>query len=232
MEICSLYPQVQSLCKDYRTDEAAKIQIHISPKDITFEREKSNRENTPQKPPVYPDGYLETLAVYRKISEYMLKQENTLLFHGSAIATGGKAYLFTAASGTGKSTHTRLWREYLGDKAVMVNDDKPLLKITPEGVTVFGTPWNGKHHLGNNIAVPLDAICILERGKQNEIHRISVQEALPMLIQQSYHPALPADYVRYLSLLDLLARKVRFFRLHCNMDLQAAKIACEALTQH
>lgn len=77
---------------------------------------------------------LEETAVYRKIADKMVDYD-TFVFHGSVIAVEGQAYLFTAKSGTGKSTHTRLWREMLGDKAVMVNDDKPMLRVTESGVT-------------------------------------------------------------------------------------------------
>lgn len=75
----------------------------------------------------YSLSYLETLAVYRKIVTRLVFSD-ILLIHGSAIAVDGKAYLFTAPSGTGKSTHTRMCREYFKDRAVMVNDDKPLNK--------------------------------------------------------------------------------------------------------
>ena len=149
----------------------------------------------------YPAPYLESLAVYRKLAHAML-EKNTLLFHGSAIAVDGQAVLFTAKSGTGKSTHTRLWREMLGDRAVMVNDDKPLLRITEDGVLVCGTPWDGKHHLSTNCAVPLKAICILEQGDKNAIGAISPKEALPMLLQQSFHPDGPAAMLRMMQAVD------------------------------
>ena len=126
------------------------------------------------------DAYIETLAVYRKIAEQMPTYD-TVLFHSSAVAVDGAAYLFAAKSGTGKSTHARLWRELLGDRAIMINDDKPLLRITDAGATVFGTPWNGKHRLGTNGSAPVRAICVLERGVQNNIERIGPKEAYPIL---------------------------------------------------
>ena len=66
--------------------------------------------------------------------------------------------MFTAPSGTGKSTHARLWREAFGERVVMINDDKPLLLVRPEGVTVYGTPFRGKHGLGGDRSAPLRAI--------------------------------------------------------------------------
>ena len=108
-----------------------------------------------------PDDYLETLAVCRRIAERM-PEHDTFLFYGSCIAVDGAGYVFTAKSGTGKSTHTRLWREMLGVRAVMVNDDKPLIRIADDGSVIYDPPWDCNHHLSHNIAVPLKAICILE----------------------------------------------------------------------
>ena len=189
-EINSIYEQVHNYCADYQTDEKADYYVSITQADIDFERKKSDREralegNTDVD---YSDSYLEQLAVYRKIAEKMIDY-NTILFHGSVIAVDGEAYLFTAKSGTGKSTHTRLWRKYLGKKAVMVNDDKPLLKITEEGVTAYGTPYNGKHRLGADISVPLKAICVLTRAEYNYIIPVSRGEVYHMLVQQTYRPA-------------------------------------------
>ena len=231
VEIRSLHPEVQRDCAGYESSGAPLVTVEICQKDINFEREKSAGEDRAEGIPLrnFPDGYLETLAVYRKLAEYMLQKRQTLLFHGSAIAVDGKAYLFTAASGTGKSTHTRLWRELLGERAVMVNDDKPLLHITPEGVTVYGTPWNGKHRLGTNMAAPLAALCVLERGQTNVIREVSPREVLPMLIQQSYHPQCREAYPAYLSLLNTLTEQLRFYRLHCNMEPEAARVSFEGM---
>ena len=144
------------------------------------------------------------------------------------VAVDGKGYLFTAVSGTGKSTHTRLWREYLGDRAVMVNDDKPLLKIK-DNVTVYGTPWDGKHHLSSNISVPLKSICVLERSAVNHIEEITKKQIYPMLIQQSYRPQEGAKLKKLLQLTERLADSVALYRLGCNMDIDAAMIAYEKM---
>ena len=81
-------------------------------------------------------------TIYRKIADALV-DDGVILYHGSVIAVDGQGYLFTAKSGTGKSTHTALWRELFGERAVMVNDDKPLLRVKDDQVTVYGTPWNG-----------------------------------------------------------------------------------------
>ena len=142
-------------------------------------------------------------------------------FHGSAIAADGVGYLFTADTGTGKSTHTRLWRQLLGERAVMINDDKPFLQITEDGAVVHGSPWSGKHGLDTNIAVPLGGICILERGEEDRIWRISPEEAMPQLRKQ----AGGADP----RLLDRLGERVRLWHLCCTATVHAAEVAFQAM---
>ena len=225
MEITSLFPEVQELCREYRAKGKPDFRVESTQADIDFEREKSAREDEIEGIPVrqFSDAYLETLTVYRKIAERM-PDYDTFLFHGSAVSVDGAGYLFTAKSGTGKSTHVRLWRELLGKRAVMVNDDKPLIHVKEDGTAiVYGTPWDGKHRLSNNIAVPLKAICILERAEENHIVSITETEAMPMLIQQAYRPADPAAMEKTLALIDRL--NVRFYRLSCNMDIDAAQLS-------
>ena len=160
-----------------------------------------------------------------------LLHNNGLYLHASAVEKDGKAYLFSAPSGTGKSTHTRLWRQVFGSRAVMVNDDKPFLKLTEAGIFACGSPWSGKHGLDTNMTVPLQGICILERGKENRIERISVSEALPMLLHQSYCPLDPKKRVCFENLVKQLAEKTPLWRMYCNMDPAAAEVSHSAMSQ-
>lgn len=226
VEIRSLYADVHRLCKDYAiAPQTAEIVVETTQKDIEFERETARR--------IYPEdrftpGHLEELAVYRALVRALLAHD-VLLFHGSAVAVDGAAYLFLAPSGTGKSTHTRLWRELLGARAVMVNDDKPLLHITDSGVTIYGTPWAGKHGLNRNISVPLRAVCVLERAAENRIGTISPVEAFSFLLRQSYRYESAADEQRALRLLDLLTQQTRLYRLGCDQTVAAAETAWNAM---
>lgn len=226
ISISAIYHSTKDFCRDYLTGEEPVFSLEVTPGDIAYEREKSAREDDYEGIPIrhFSDSYLETLAVYRKIAEQMLDY-GVLLFHGSVVAVDHKAYIFTAKSGTGKSTHTRLWRELLGERAVMVNDDKPLLRVGEGSVTAFGTPWDGKHHLSSNIAVPVQAICIMERGKENQIKEISARDAWPMLMQQSYRSGDPGKLAKTMDLLDQLAAKARLYRMACNMELSAAEMS-------
>ena len=230
IEITSLHTDVHEYCKDYLSDGAADFSVTIKQEDIVFEREKTASEYAYEgkRPPNYSEGVLEETAVYRKIAEQMPIYD-TFVFHGSVIAVDGQGYLFTAKSGTGKSTHTRLWRELLTYRATMVNDDKPMLRVSDSGVIVYGTPYNGKHRLGNNIAVPLKAICILERAEKNTICRIDKSEAYPMLLQQVYRPADETSFKKTLTLIDRMTEKVKLYTLGCNMKVKAAEVAYNAM---
>ena len=226
ISVNAFFESTKDYCKNYLCDGEADALVRILPSDIDFEREQFNTVNEKEGRTggEHSDAYLETIAVQRKITE-VLFERNVLLFHGSVIAVDGQAYLFTAKSGTGKSTHTRLWREMLGERAVMVNDDKPFISVKDGNVTVHGSPWNGKHKLGNNISVPLRAICILERGEVNEIKQITASKALPMLIQQSSRPRTAELMPKYMELLDGIAKGVKFYRLSCNMEPEAARVS-------
>lgn len=228
----ALFESSRDYCRDYLCDEKPGFSVVITPADIALEREKSARTDRAEGVPVrnVSDAQLEITAIQRKIAEALFAH-NVLLFHGSVVAVDGVAYLFTAKSGTGKSTHARLWREFLGDQAVMVNDDKPFLRVTEHGILACGSPWNGKHRLGSNICVPLQAICVLERGETNEIRQITAGEALPILLQQTSRPLNGKLLPKCLELLDSLSRHTAFYRLRCNMELEAAKMSFEAMSK-
>ena len=222
--------ETKKYCTTYLCGGTPDFTVCISSADIAFEREKAQRENAIEGKPERSlvDAQLEITAVQRKMAERLFDFD-TILLHGSVVAVDGQAYLFTAKSGTGKSTHTRLWRELFGGRAVMVNDDKPFLRITDAGVLAYGSPWNGKHGLGTNVCVPLKAICILERGAQNRIQQIPAKDALFMLLQQTNRPMDRSLMPKYMDLIDRLASKVSFYRLACNMEPEAAQVAYEAM---
>lgn len=230
IQIDSLYEEVQLMCADYRTALAPVVKVSTTPDEVEAEAEISDQQRKLEGlPPChFPLSYLETLTIYRKIALALLPM-GVMLMHGSVIAVDGQAYMFTALSGTGKSTHVALWRRLFGDRAVMVNDDKPLIRITDQEAIVYGTPWDGKHHLSNNIAVPLKAIVVLCRGKENEIHALSAQEVFPTLLQQSFRTEDPLVTMQALGMLSKLSKQVAYYQLHCNMDPEAAQVAYDGM---
>ncbi len=224
--IRSMYDEVFHLCRDYLSDTPEpSFYIVTKPEDIRFEQEKSLREAALEGKPaiLYPDPYLETLAVYRKIAARM-PDYDTWLIHGSAVAVGEETFLFTAASGTGKTTHTRLWLEQI-PSAYVVNGDKPLLRIRDGLCEVCGTPWSGKENMNRNAMVPLRAVCFLHRGMENRIEEISFRDATPLLLQQSFRCSDPFVMQKTMTLVKRLGNCVRFYRLFCNMEAEAALVS-------
>lgn len=171
----------------------------------------------------FQDSYLETLAVYRKIAVRLLDFD-VLLMHGVALGLDGTAYLFTAPSGVGKTTHARFWCEaYPG--AFIINGDKPLIKVTDNGIFVCGTPWAGKEKLNQNISLPLKAVCAVFRGKENKINPINFGNIFPLIIGQTYRPSDEKNMQKTLELIKKLGENTRFYTLHCNLDPDSARVA-------
>lgn len=212
----------QKLCRDYLYTGNAKpsFSVVITEEDVLKEKADA---------PEFSDSYLESLALFRKLCEYVLKNANGIIFHSSAIAVDGNAYLFTAPSGTGKSTHTRLWRELLGDKAVMINDDKPIIRYEDGDFYVYGTPWTGKHHLGENVRVKVKAVCEIKRGTKNLIQKISPFEAFITVMNQTLRPKDEEDVDKLLKLIEKLLESVKTYRLYCDVSLDAAKLSYNTL---
>lgn len=219
-----VYDYTKLLCRDYEYsgDEKDAFSIKVEQKDILAEK-----KNLPD----YPDFFVESVFVYRKLCEYVLGSANGLIFHCSAIMVDGKAYVFTAPSGTGKSTHARLWRELLGDKAVMINDDKPIIRFIDGEFYVYGTPWMGKHNLGANVRAKLKAICKIRQEKENVIQKISPAEMLIMILNQTLRPEKVESMDKLLGLIEQMLAKTNLYSLGCNISLDAAKLSYSAMVE-
>lgn len=228
--VTGLFESTRDYCRKYLAEGEADFFVTVTGEDLLFEQEALRQEALEEgiRVRVFTDPFLERTAIQRKTAEFLFDWD-VLMLHGSTVAVDGKAYLFTARCGTGKSTHTRLWRQLFGERSVMVNDDKPFLKITEKGVFACGSPWSGKHGLDTNITVPLQGICILDRGKENRIEKIRPEEALPVLLHQSYCPLAPEKRTRFELLLQRLAQKTPLWHMQCNKDLTAAEISYQAM---
>ena len=227
-----LYETTQVYCRNYLTKQPSDFQISVTEEDLAFEQQMLDAEAREEgmKLRKFTGPFLERAAIQRKIAEELLKHD-TLLLHGSTVAVDGRAYLFTAACGTGKSTHTRLWREVFGERAVMVNDDKPFLRVGADAVIAYGSPWSGKHGLDSNVSASLQGICILHRGAENRINRISADEALPMLQHQSYVSANLDSQEKVIALTQALAQRVPIWEMDCTKEKRAAEVAYSAMSR-
>lgn len=148
--------------------------------------------------------------------------------HASAIALDGRAYLFSAYSGTGKSTHTEKWLRLFG--ARYINDDKPALRLVDGTWTAYGTPWSGKHDLSSPEGYPVGGIAFLERGDHNAIRRMEPAQALPLIMAQTYKWLSVEQMDKKLALLDRCLRTVPVWLLTCQNNDEAAYTSHAAMT--
>lgn len=230
-EIWPLFESTRLYFRGYLTEEPPDFVYGTAPEHLLLEQEMLRREaeETGMKHRIFSDPFLERAAIQRRFAEQLLPRD-TLLLHGSAVAVDGQGYLFTAKCGTGKSTHTRFWRSVFGDRSVMVNDDKPFLRLTAEGALVCGSPWSGKHGLDTNVEVPLKGVCVLERGKENRIVPMACREALPLLREQCYVSLTETGRSLVDTLVSRLCQSVPLWYMDCTRDPEAAQIAYRAMS--
>ena len=211
-------------CSAFLTDEEPDCEITMTEEDLKNERTNSSDGK------VYVNE--EISALYRKIAD-LLVEKGIIVFHSSSFCVDGYAFLVTARSGVGKSTHARLLQEYLGDKFQYINDDKPLLEVKEDNVEVFSTPWNGKERRGNNIHAPLKAIIFLNRGLDNTYRKIDNKEEIYIkMLSQIYLPKEKSKREKALKVADTLLKNVNFYEINVNQDIDAAKMTYERIIRN
>ena len=152
------------------------------------------------------------------------------MLHASAIVVNDRAYLFSAPSGTGKSTHTSLWLEAFGkDGAYILNDDKPVIRIVDGEIRVFGTPWSGKTDQNRNADVLLGGICFLERSSENWIREVRTKDALYGILNQTIRPDNEKEMTKLLEILDKALKDIKAWQMGCNRSKDAAIMAFDAM---
>ena len=221
------FETTKDFCKEYLTDEEPAFCVEVTKQAIARECVDVGKE-AGNAGCAFSANYLETLALYRAIVEKLIDY-NVVLFHGAAVEVDGQCFIFTARSGTGKTTHIRRWKRLLGDRMSVVNGDKPLLKAENGKTTVYGTPWCGKEKYGSNTSAPLKAICVLERSETNRIEKTAPADILGNLITQTFRPDDTASMIKTLAILDAITKNTEFYRLGCNMDISAAELSYNAM---
>lgn len=212
-----LHSYSRSLCKDYLIADQDSVQIFTaSESEISIMQEQN------------PDcslGYCESLVLFAKIGEWIWEKQ-AFFMHGAAIEMDGKAYLFAAMSGTGKSTHIKQWGRRFGGRVTVINGDKPILRLMENGTFhVCGSPWCGKEGWQTNTEAPLAGICFLERAEQDFIEPMDTRAVLQKLFLQVVVPEEEAHMDACFTLLDKLVSTVPCYRLGCTISPHAAEVA-------
>ena len=189
---------------------------------------ESNREAVKNRFPDVSDDIAEYLSTGSSFYRQLLTYDGFML-HSSAVVVDGKAYLFSANSGTGKSTHTKLWLRYFGDHAYILNDDKPALRMIDGKWYAYGTPWSGKDDISVNAGVEIAGIAVLERAESNEIEPHRGKEAIFDIFSQTNRPKAYELREKLLMLIDKLIADIPIWKLKCNIELEAAEVAYSAM---
>ena len=214
------YDHTARISADYLTDEAPLFTVYATDAEIEREDEQTDGE--------FSRGYLESTVIFRRIAEQLPKYD-AVVFHGAVLAKGSKAYAFTAKSGVGKTTHTRLWLSELGESVHYINGDKPVIRIIDGVPYAYGTPWRGKEGYGTNESAPLAAIALLERAEVNSARIIDADEGTLRLVKQIYIPKDPECAVLAMRIADKIISSTRFVELKCNKENAAALVSARAM---
>ena len=214
------YRHIEWLAKDYICDGPVDLTVRATEEEIRREGESSEGD--------FSDGYLESIVVYRRIAE-RLPDFDAFVFHGAVLNLDGEAYAFTARSGVGKTTHTRLWLERFGERVHYLNGDKPIIRFVGGTPYACGTPWRGKESYGVNEQAPLRGIAFLSRGEENSAEPVPAGAVVTRLMSQIYLPKDGSSLIKTMRLADRLIKSVRLVDLKCNMDISAADVSYSAL---
>lgn len=222
IEVKLRWKYTYDLCKDYIYDGDEKPVFTVFASNEQLEAEN-------KKTPGFPYEVLESTCVYRNICEEMLSYGG-IIIHSAAICVDNFAYLFTANSGTGKTTHMNLWLKKFGERAFIINGDKPILRCVNGEIYAYGTPWCGKEGYNKNSRIKVKSLCILERAEKNEISPADKKDALTFLISQTSRPKSTEKTELMLKNIGNIVEKIPIYRLGCNMDAEACEVAYKQMS--
>ena len=222
VRIQNRYPFLERQCRAFLCEDAAPadITVEVTDEDILAEKKNAGSGFSP--------GYIESVCAYRKLCLQMPKFGG-LFLHSSVIRTGGRGIAFLAQSGTGKTTHTALWKDLLGDGMEIINGDKPIVRFLGGCPVAYGTPWAGKEDLYCNDSTVLTDLCFLERAQENSCTPLKPEDCIPRIVHQVIVPADPQNALLTLDLVDRLLKACRIWLIRCNTDISAAQTAYSAI---
>lgn len=181
------------------------------------------------KPELYPAELDETQVAYLESGwQFFGKLMNFdgFYLHSSSVAYEGRAYMFSADCGTGKSTHTKLWNQVFGDEAKIFNDDKAPLRCIDGVWYAYGAPWCGKDNININMKVPVAGICFLKQAKENKIRRLSPAEAATLIVRQTLRQFQRAERVDLmLSHVEKLVQQIPVFEMENRPEPAAVQLS-------
>lgn len=156
---------------------------------------------------------------------------NGIVLHASAVVYEEKAYLFSAVSGMGKSTHTSQWLKLFGDKAFILNDDKPAIRVLEDGIYAYGTPWAGSTDINCNAKARLQGICFLHRDEENSIKPMDDEQAFLRLYHAGKRKLTMEQMEKQLDIMSEIIKNVPIYEMGCTPTVEAAKLSYSVMSQ-
>ncbi len=212
------YDQLKKRSEKYKieTDKPTDIQVIVKEEYVLHDLEKY-ADATRKMAEIVITGRL----FYQKLLDFQ-----GCLLHASCVVIDNKAYLFSADSGTGKSTHTGLWLQHLADKnPYILNDDKPAIRVFDDGVYAYGTPFSGKHDISENKKVKVQGICFLEQSKINFIQKLEPSEAIKLFLEQTTNYLKKEDMEKLLDVLEGVIKNIPIYKLYCDISKEAVELS-------
>lgn len=222
VEFKSRFGYIEGKCIDYlsETDAPADVTVVATDEDLRRERLSSSG--------AFSEEYIESVCLYRNLCLMMLSFDGMLL-HSSVISVGGRCIAFLARSGVGKTTHTVLWKELLGEAVTVINGDKPIVRFENGEPIAYGTPWGGKEMFQSNTRAVLTDLCFIERSETDSVEPMSMSCAVDRIMQQVLLPSEPQDALKTLELADRLLKACHLWYVRCTPTLNAAKTVHKTL---
>ena len=227
-KINATFPYFLEFAKDYLVNEKEEFEITTSKEEIL------EWKNSHDDCEGFELDYIETLLIHAKVAS-ILSKFDAFILHGSTIYIDdpSNAFVFIAPSGTGKSTHVSILRKLLGSRVNIINDDKPFMSYNSQNNTfkVFGSPWNGKERLSNNVSGLLKGIFVVKQAKINKVNKLSPDEAISRLFTQVYVPKGIEESKHAIKAMSSLANFVPIYLLEVDMSDEAGKTSLEVMNK-
>ena len=212
VEMNPMFNRTISQAKPYLTTSlnSPDISIELSIEKLEEIKKRYNHLNLEE---------IEYIFLGQLFYRHILKH-NGILLHSSCVVKDNQAYLFSAPSGTGKSTHTNLWLEEFKD-AFILNDDKPAIIYKDNTLYAAGTPFSGKHDISKNTLVPIKGICFIERSTNNWIKEISSKQAIFEILNQTERIPYEEDMNLILEHISNIVKNTKIYKMGCNISIEA-----------
>lgn len=164
------------------------------------------------------------------IFRYGLLYHDGFVIHSSTLEHNGKGIIFSAPSGTGKSTHVKLWQKYIGEDVKVLNDDTPAIRLIDGKPIIFGTPWSGSSRIHCNANAPLEAIVLLEQAPENSIKQLNTSEAILKLMPRVFMPYFDEAMMSLaMGIFERMISSVPVYLLKCRPDKEAVELVYQCV---